>query len=188
MIWFGTPLRHCSDLELSSNQFTGTVPDSLSNTTNLSIFLASANRFIGTLPTWLSLLQKLTYVLLTLKPGLLLLCRAWGHMDCARLYLFGTGRSLNFTSNQFTGTVPSVLSALFPASSATWSLNCITNCVNQYPNCSMPERQALVDLYSSTFGPGWTTNTNWLTKTNPCSWYGVTCTTASSGAVVYVPT
>lgn len=38
------------------------------------------------------------------------------------------------------------------------------------------QREALVDLYNSTNGPGWTDSTNWLVG-DPCvdSWYGVTC-------------
>ncbi|GAA4409267.1 hypothetical protein GCM10023187_32300 [Nibrella viscosa] len=41
-----------------------------------------------------------------------------------------------------------------------------------------PDYQALVDLYNSTNGPNWSTNTNWLSGCDPCSggWYGITCT------------
>ncbi len=34
---------------------------------------------------------------------------------------------------------------------------------------------ALVALYSSANGPGWTRQDNWLTTNTPCSWYGVHC-------------
>lgn len=34
---------------------------------------------------------------------------------------------------------------------------------------------ALVALYTSTDGVNWITNTNWLSTTTPCSWYGVGC-------------
>ena len=38
------------------------------------------------------------------------------------------------------------------------------------------ERTALIDLYTSTGGPSWTTNTGWLGAAGTeCSWYGVTC-------------
>jgi Leucine-rich repeat (LRR) protein len=37
------------------------------------------------------------------------------------------------------------------------------------------ECAALVALYNSTNGAGWTTNTNWLVTNTPCSWYGVGC-------------
>jgi hypothetical protein len=44
----------------------------------------------------------------------------------------------------------------------------------------MPERAALVDLYTSTNGDGWTHNTNWLSSVHPCGqfsmgWLGVVC-------------
>jgi hypothetical protein len=39
------------------------------------------------------------------------------------------------------------------------------------------ERSALVDLYNSTSGTGWTFKTNWLDySVSECSWYGITCT------------
>ena len=37
------------------------------------------------------------------------------------------------------------------------------------------ECEALVALYNSTNGPGWSHNDGWLTTGTPCSWYGVTC-------------
>ncbi len=37
------------------------------------------------------------------------------------------------------------------------------------------ECEALVALYNSTNGPGWSHNDGWLTSSTPCSWYGVTC-------------
>ena len=39
------------------------------------------------------------------------------------------------------------------------------------------ECQALVALYNSTNGAGWTNHSGWLTTTTPCSWYGVSCNT-----------
>ncbi len=39
------------------------------------------------------------------------------------------------------------------------------------------ECAALVALYDSSNGPGWTYNDDWLITNTPCSWYGVTCQT-----------
>ncbi len=39
---------------------------------------------------------------------------------------------------------------------------------------SNAEKQALIDLYTSTDGENWTNNTNWLTDTPICQWHGVT--------------
>jgi Leucine-rich repeat (LRR) protein len=37
------------------------------------------------------------------------------------------------------------------------------------------ECEALVALYNSTNGSGWTNQTGWLASNTPCSWYGVSC-------------
>ena len=43
------------------------------------------------------------------------------------------------------------------------------------------EQQALLDLYTSTNGPGWTTSTNWNGAVGTeCTWYGVTCNVAQT--------
>jgi len=44
--------------------------------------------------------------------------------------------------------------------------------VTQIP---VAECEALVALFNSTNGPGWTDHTGWLETTTPCSWYGVGC-------------
>ena len=43
---------------------------------------------------------------------------------------------------------------------------------------AIPEQecQALVDLYNSNNGGGWTYYYSWLTGSDPCNWYGVFCT------------
>ena len=45
--------------------------------------------------------------------------------------------------------------------------------VNEIPAA---ECQALVALFESTDGPGWTDNGRWLSTATPCGWSGVTCT------------
>ncbi len=37
------------------------------------------------------------------------------------------------------------------------------------------EKQALIALYNSTNGPSWWNQTGWLSDSDPCTWYGVTC-------------
>jgi hypothetical protein len=82
--------------------------------------------------------------------------------------------------NQLQGTVPTSLTALFPLSSATWSSNCLTGISAPHVDCGMPERAALVDLFTSTSGPSWTQSTLWLSSASPCTWLGVSC---ASGVV-----
>ena len=45
------------------------------------------------------------------------------------------------------------------------------------------ECQALVALYNSTNGPGWTFIDDWGVEPNPCTWTGVTCTQGDFGSV-----
>jgi uncharacterized delta-60 repeat protein len=47
-----------------------------------------------------------------------------------------------------------------------------------YPTTYVPDAEffALIDLYNSTNGTGWTNKTNWLSTTvSECDWFGVTC-------------
>lgn len=46
------------------------------------------------------------------------------------------------------------------------------------------ECEALVALYDSTNGDGWTDNDGWLSTTTPCSWYGVTCSEVGDGVMM----
>ena len=54
------------------------------------------------------------------------------------------------------------------------------NCSTQF-QIPQTECEALVALYNSTGGPGWSTNTNWLATSEPCLWHGVGC---SGGSVI----
>jgi Leucine-rich repeat (LRR) protein len=50
-----------------------------------------------------------------------------------------------------------------------------------------PDLQPLIDLYNATSGPGWTNKTNWLTGSNPCNWYGITCNGNARVSSVFLP-
>lgn len=55
-----------------------------------------------------------------------------------------------------------------PAAPAAFSCDCVT----EIPKI---ECEALVALYDSTNGAGWTNKAGWLQTNTPCSWYGSTC-------------
>lgn len=40
---------------------------------------------------------------------------------------------------------------------------------------SSAECDALVSLYNATAGPGWTDSSGWLSDSDPCTWYAITC-------------
>ena len=53
-----------------------------------------------------------------------------------------------------------------------------------------PERDALIALYNSTNGPGWTNSTNWLgAPGTECTWFGVACSAPDPSHVsfLYLP-
>jgi len=72
---------------------------------------------------------------------------------------------------------PPAATARVPASPGTFDCGAVT----QIPTA---ECQALVALYNSTTGAGWTNKTGWLANNTPCGpdetakWYGVACDTA----------
>ncbi len=86
--------------------------------------------------------------------------------------------------NQLVGTVPAALAARFPLNSPVWSSNCLVNVASRFASCDMPERSALVDLYTSTNGYAWLSKSNWLSAVHPCSWFGVSCLVDGVGPVV----
>ena len=45
---------------------------------------------------------------------------------------------------------------------------------------TLSQREVLVILYESTNGERWGLSTDWLTTSNECSWYGVTCSDGSN--------
>ena len=63
-------------------------------------------------------------------------------------------------------------------------IECISYCSTRTPQSQI---DALTDLYNSTNGPSWTTQTNWL-EGDPCSnqWFGVTCNNRSSVFEMFV--
>src|SRR5450759_2873521 len=67
-------------------------------------------------------------------------------------------------------TIPAPMTA--QARLAPADFNCSTATGIPFSEC-----QALVALYNSTNGAGWTNQSGWLTTSTPCSWYGVSCNT-----------
>jgi hypothetical protein len=92
-------------------------------------------------------------------------------------------RSLAVGTNHFVGTVPSALAAKFPVNSTVWASTCLVNATSRHAGCDLPERAALVDLYTSTNGNRWTTRTNWLSSGHPCTWFRIGCAVAGVGPV-----
>ena len=87
------------------------------------------------------------------------------------------------TWNYLSGDAPSSLTTQFGV--ASFDNNCLNNCTYLRRavcvNVSLPEYQALVDLYNATSGPSWKIRTGWMSGTDPCylnstsTWWGVGC-------------
>ena len=82
-----------------------------------------------------------------------------------------------FGTNQLTGAVPDGLTGAFPMASTAWSGNCIVNATGRLAGCDLPDRPALVELFTATGGTGWLNRTLWLSgAVDACSgWVGVQC-------------
>jgi hypothetical protein len=65
-------------------------------------------------------------------------------------------------------TIPVPVTAQAPLAAADFDCNTTTG-------IPAIECDALVALYNSTNGPGWTNHSGWLVTGTPCSWYGVAC-------------
>lgn len=95
-----------------------------------------------------------------------------------------TSSDATVASVSTSGTVTSVGSgtATISATAQGVSGRALVTVVTHWDQTEIPatEHQALVALYESTNGAGWTNNVGWLETDTPCRWYGVQC---AGGAV-----
>ena len=158
-------------LYLDSNQLQGPIPPELGNLTNLTELSLDSNRLQGPIPPELGNLSNLSLLWLD--------------------------------SNQLSGTIPAELKDLTNLSELSLLGNQLIGCVPaswrniassdleilRLPYCVVPsaphlvaaDREALIALYRSANGDGWTNNSNWLSDAPLNTWHGVT--TDDSGRV-----
>ncbi len=185
-----TNLQH---LALGDNQLSGGIPSELGTLTNLIHLYLNDNQLSGEIPSELGNLANLTDLSL-----------ANNQLSGAILSELGSLSNLTWfkiNNNYLSGTPPTELTNLTNLTSPDVDLgnNCLTTTGldgtldtflldkdpdwkdTQTPLCTtqteipQAECEALVAFYTSTDGANWTTNTDWLATTTPCSWYGVTC-------------
>ena len=183
--WYGVNVSNgrVTDMELSFNQLTGTIPPELGNLSSLTFLYLHANRLTGTIPPELGNLTSLE--------GL----GVHGNQLTGTIPTeLGNLSSLTFLylhDNQLTGTIPqsftnltledfhfngnSGLCAQADAAIQTW-LSGIGEV--RGPNCSpsgmsSADREALEALYNATGGANWANNDNWLSDEPISTWYGV---------------
>lgn len=140
-------------LNLAANNLAGPIPAALGNLTNMTRLKLNGNQLCGKVPEELELLVNLT--------------DATG-LNLNSNHFLTQGVKKNF--NDFLELKSS--SYVVPPNTSWKDSQLADNCL------ATGEYQALLDLYNTNNGPGWTCGTtNWLMG-DPClnSWAGVTCT------------
>ncbi|MBP7213126.1 MAG: leucine-rich repeat domain-containing protein, partial [Anaerolineaceae bacterium] len=141
-------LANLKDLLLYNNQLTGRIPSSLGNLTNLETLYLFNNPLTGSIPLSFVNLTKMS-AFYTYETSL---CE-----PTTPEFLAWKNTVVDW---QGTGVICTEDQDFF---------DCAT--VTDVPQI---ECEALVALYDSTNGSGWTNNTNWLQSTTVSNWHGVT--------------
>ena len=153
-----------TELILTNNQLTGTIPAELGDLTNLLQLRLDGNQLTGTIPAELGDLTSLQRLYLNENELTGPIPTELGNLTSLQnLYLHG---------NQLTGSIPSWLVNL----SALWELSLWSNqLIGTIPPEVAPaqDRAVLVVLYNATGGPNWTDSTNWLSSEPLSEWHGV---------------
>ena len=165
-------------LWLHENSLSGTIPAALGNLTNLSDLLLSGNSLSGTIPIELGNLTDNLY-------------RLWLHENSlsgsipVELGNLTNLRYLHLSGNSLSGTIPIELGNLTNLLSLWLSGNSFSGCEPEsllsvfsfnpsgLPSC-VADKDILIALYHATDGANWTNNSNWLSAEPLDDWYGVT--------------
>ena len=170
--------------DVSLNSLSGSIPPELGNLSQLSSLSLAGNDLTGTIPAAFSQLTRLLDLRvdnnrLTGDVTGALAAHA-GDLVVARLGDGGGGNDC-FTSTDVV--LAESLSRLDPGWDACEPPSCVISGELVRTAASQIECDALAAIYESTGGDAWTNNTGWLTPTNPCEWYGVTCSDAGVTAL-----
>merc|ERR1712166_677588 len=142
----------------NKNQLTGTIPESIGKLTALTVIDFDNNQLTGSIPDSISKLSALT--------------------------------NLALDNNQLTGTIPESMDKLkklslcnmnsdnFTCPLPAYAAVCTATCTDM-PRCGPTDNpddcQALSDLYDATNGHRWQRDTNWVSGSSVCTWFGVKC-------------
>ena len=165
-------LPNLKDLDLNNNQLTGPISD-FSGLPNLQVLELQDNQLMGPIPNFSGLPN--------LKELDLSNNQFTGPIPNFRSQL--NLQTLSLSSNQLTGDLPD-----FKEQSNLSVLNLEGNQLTDtlckvVTEISQIECESLLQLYHSTNGSNWKTNTGWNSYLEPCDWYGVTCENNSVVAI-----
>ncbi|HOH21278.1 MAG TPA: CARDB domain-containing protein, partial [Anaerolineaceae bacterium] len=159
---------HISELWLSYNQLSGSIPWQLGNLSSLQRLNLGYNQLTGSLPSQLGNLSNLQELYVESNP-------LAGSIPLTFINLINLDRFYFFDTDLCEPADPE-----FQAWKATvpyWfgtDIICEAFCQDNVTEIPVAECEALMALYNSTNGPGWTNHTNWLATYTPSNWYGVT--------------
>ncbi|MGN6491921.1 MAG: T9SS type A sorting domain-containing protein [Agriterribacter sp.] len=192
-----------TEINLSNNGFSNKIPTSINSLTNLTKFLVANNQLIGPMPTGILCSSSVQVDIsgnafnfsgvecLGSNPN-----AVYNNQQNRELAQNGSTLSIaaggTLANNTYTWYRNSGAAPYFVSNGTTNKLN--TNGVGKYwavitnsaasgltlksdtillTGSLTTDSLALVDLYNSTNGPGWTNKTNWLTSAPISQWFGV---------------
>ncbi len=177
-------LAHLQVLSLAMNQLSGSFPEQWSGLDAIRGLYLHSNQLTGSLPQWLGELTTLQ--------GIALGSNQLSGPIPDSLANLSQLQTLHLGGNQLSGPIPAALAALPALTQLHLQYNRLSGFVPQalldkglaqfYYNNNLfglsdpAERAALLALYDSTQGAGWTTSTGWGGETgSECTWHGVVC-------------
>ena len=160
--------EHVTQLELSSNQVSGTIPTSLGySLSKLTSLKLGNNQLSGTIPSSLGHLSQLTILELNNN-------QLRGPIPVPIGYLSQL-QQLFLSNNQLSGYIPASFKKLKSFINLSGNKNLsgsICPLVTQIPQV---ECEALLHLYHSANGDHWKNNKGWNWTNTPCNWKGIRC-------------
>ena len=153
-------------LDLSDNSLSGTVPD-LSSITTLNYLHLNDNGFTGAIPSGLGS-AVLSLVGLDLSDNRLSgAMPAMQSSNLAYLYLH---------NNSLSGTIPDLNLSEDLVELGLWGNPTLSGSITLHPSVSLEivDRAALLALYDTNGGSGWTSKANWVSRVDLGDWHGVT--------------
>jgi len=163
----GYTLSQLTRLKLDKNQLSGKIPSSLGHLSQLTTLELNNNQLSGSIPVPIGYLNQLQQLVLSNNQLSGPIPKSLGKLRQLQ--------RLDLHSNQLSGFIPTSLKNLKLSINLSGNQNLkgsICPAVTQIPQV---ECEALLHLYHSTNGEHWRTNEGWNRTNTPCNWKGIVC-------------